>query len=117
MDQHIDKLKHLYAIDQLILAGDFNWTRHLSDSSSNRQAKPLTADQIENMIEKHGLYDTAERTNSLYHTWFRKGAARQSSRLDYILTNIDTIDYKYSSTLTIFDHAMINTVIGAATPK
>jgi exonuclease III len=86
----IEELKFLYNTNNVIMAGDFNVIRSNADSHNNINHKPRTTEQLEIMIEQHNLTDIARASGTAQHTWFRRGPLNQSSRLDYILTNIQT---------------------------
>ena len=112
LNETLDELKFLYNTNNVIVAGDFNATRSVNDSHNRIMNKPKTAEQIEIMVENHNLTDVARATGNAKHTWYRRGPQKQSSRIDYILTNMQTAHLHYSQKFTIFDHCMAQATIG-----
>ena len=113
----ISQLKQIFHTNQVIIAGDFNAGRYTSDFSSNQITKVRTSGQLESIIHDHDLFDLAEVTGKLQHTWHRRGSLAQSSRIDYILSSIPNEQIKFSTSHTIFDHVMLHAQIGIFRPE
>ena len=67
------------------------------------------------MIYTLGLQDLGQLTNKTEHTWKRRGAATQTSRIDYILTSADPTHAQYTTLRnwhTHLDHCMLAASIG-----
>ena len=69
MTQHIQQLKTLYSVHLVIIAGDFNAVRQLTDTSLGKIAKPRTSAVLNNMIDTLGLQYLGQLTNKTEHTW------------------------------------------------
>ncbi len=115
MTQHIQQLKTLYSVHLVIIAGDFNAVRQITDTSSGKIAKPRTTAVLNDMIDTLGLQDLGQLTNKVEHTWKRRGAATQTSRIDYILTTADPTHVQCTTLKnwhTHLDHCMLAANIG-----
>ena len=114
LNDNIVTLKQLYDIQTVIVAGDFNVTLSETDSSSGRIIKPRATAALKALLETHNLSDSAQQQQPVEHTWYRRGTAAQSSRIDYVFTSTPLAYVKYSAkfTINLFDHAMLRVSIG-----
>lgn len=88
---NIEELMHIFNTRTVVLAGDFNITTDPRDSNTRaHSAKPQAARQLMTMIEDFHLTDLALAARKPWHTWYRPSATGQSSRIDRILTNLDS---------------------------
>ncbi len=94
------------------MAGDFNAVLNPEDSSSEHITKRRTTELLKQIMEDHHLIDIATLANNKQHTWFRRNNNKVSSRLDLILTNLPVIRPKYTTSITIFDHAWVQASFG-----
>ena len=106
----IEELSHVYNTRSVIVGGDFNITTDPRDSNARaHSAKPQAARQLLTMMEDLHLTDLALAGRKPWHTWFRSSSAGQSSRIDRILTNLDSSKVRVNLTFTIFDHVYLET--------
>ena len=106
----INELSHVYNTRSVIIGGDFNITTDPRDSNARaHSAKPQAARQLTTMMEDLHLADLALAGRKPWHTWFRSSSAGQSSRIDRILTNLDSSKVRANLTFTIFDHVYLET--------
>ena len=112
MERNITELKNLYNTQNIIIAGDFNAVLSEEDTNSHHINKIQTTAFLKDYMERNNMQEAGEITNNKQHTWFRKNSNTQSSRIDYIFTNINTTCIKYEITRTIFDHSCISLKIG-----
>jgi exonuclease III len=110
--QVLDELTNTFNTNNILLAGDFNAVLNPTDSSSEHHTKKNTTTLLNKMMEDLHLVDLATRTQNTQHTWFRRNNNTISSRLDMILTNLPISNPKYSTKLTIFDHAWVQASFG-----
>ena len=104
----IEELMHVYNTRAVIMAGDFNITTDPRDSNARAHStKPQAARQLLTMIEDLQLTDLALAARKPWHTWYRSSAAGQSSRIDRVLTNLDTTTVQVRPLFTIFDHVYL----------
>jgi len=115
MNEHIAELKHLHSTGVCVVAGDFNCHLNKNDSSKQFINKTRTVGAICSIMDTYNMYDIAESTNKTHHTYFRHKAQEISSRIDLILTNINTQSLKFETTHTIFDHLCTHAIIGQTT--
>ena len=110
LQEIIDELSHVYNTRSVIIGGDFNISTDPRDSNARaHSAKPQSARQLLTLIEDFHLADLALAGRKPWHTWFRPGSTGQSSRIDRILTNLDSSKVHANLTLTIFDHVFLET--------
>jgi len=102
MKDDMAKLQYLHSTNICIVAGDFNCHLQKNDSSKRLINKQKTVDIIQNIIDTFNMYHIARKTNNTQHTYFQHKAQEISSRIDLILTNINTQILKFGSTHTIF---------------
>jgi len=96
----IAELQYLHSTGVCIVAGDFNCHLHKNDSSKGMINKHRTVESICGIMDTFNMYDIAESTNNTQHTYFRHKAQEISSRIDLILTNINTQSLKFGTTHT-----------------
>ena len=77
---------------------------------------------FQQLLENHNLVDLGYLKGEAKHTWHRRGNSDQSSRIDYILTNIPTkglemIKPRTENLFTIFDHSYLAAQFGQKIPK
>jgi exonuclease III len=104
----ITELQHIYHTQSIIIAGDFNVTMHSKDSNNhNHASKPQSARILSNIMEEFSLTDLALAANKPWHTWFRPSNQGQSSRIDLILTSINTTAPRVDHIFTFMDHVYL----------
>jgi exonuclease III len=103
----LGELQNTFQTRSIILAGDFNAVLTPEDSSSEHVTKQRTTGLLRQMLEDYHLTDIATATNNKQHTWFRRNNNKISSRLDLILTNLPLTRPRYTTSITIFDHAWV----------
>ena len=117
------ELTHIYQTNHIILLGDFNAVWRDTDANSFHSTKPRTTATLNRIIEKFQLEDLAVQTNmDKEHTWHRRGHSNQSSRIDYIFTNIPHQGAQMQQTTlttvhTVFDHVWVQVTFGPAIEK
>jgi exonuclease III len=118
----IDELQTIYRTKHIILAGDFNSVWRHEDCNNFLTKKKHTMRTFQHLLDSHHLSDLGFQASPDQHTWFRRGTHYQSSRIDYILTNIPTTGLdmqksKFTQTLTIFDHSFLSATFGQKIEK
>ncbi len=108
----IADLQNTFQTRSLIIAGDFNAVLSPEDSSSKHVTKRRTTELLKQLVVEHHLINMAAYTNKKQHTWFRRNNNRISSWLDLILTSLPVTQPKYTTSITIFDHAWVQASFG-----
>jgi hypothetical protein len=114
-------LQHTYNTMKVIIAGDFNVVWREKDSNSFHTRKPQTTRIFQQLMEDYELTDLG-LLKGAKHTWYRKGKDYQSSRIDYVLTNLQldsptSMKPQVLTIFTIFDHVYLQTTFGAEITK
>ena len=115
MEQAIQELQHLYGARNVIIAGDFNVTRHIDDASSGTVHKPRAAQKLNSLIDTLNLQDLDEefmQPVAPRHTWYKPNDPNCSSRLDYILTSFPIVELQVELTPSIYDHEQLKAAFG-----
>jgi hypothetical protein len=81
------------------------------DTNSGTNKKPLTTALLQTVTQDYHLIDIGARLNNRSHTWFRKDASGQSSRIDYVLSSIPIGSATYKTTFSIFDHTYLEATL------
>jgi len=113
----ISELKTIYNTSHVIAAGDFNAVWRKEDANNFQATKPRATAAFQSLMARHHLSDLAFENNVTGPTWFRHGGSGQSSRIDYILTNIphtgaQTHNLRTKNRLTTLDHSYVEATFG-----
>jgi len=116
MYDNIRSLQHTYNTTKVIIAGDFNVVWREKDSNSYHTRKPQTTRIFQQLMEDNDLTDLG-LLKGAKHTWYRKGKDYQSSRIDYVLTNLqldgtNSMKPQVTTVFTIFDHVYLQATFG-----
>jgi len=118
---NIKTLQHVYNTNRILIAGDFNAVWRERDANSYHSRKPQTTRLFQEIIEEFQLTDLG-LLQGARHTWYRRGQEQQSSRIDYILTNLQVdgagaMKPQVNTIFTIFDHVYLQATFGAEMTK
>ena len=113
----LNELSNTFQTASIVMAGDFNAILSENDTSSFHINKRRTSEYLQEIIQNLHLVDLASRAKKMQHTWFRRNDNTQSSRLDMILTNLPITELNYKTTITIFDHALVQASFGQKRQK
>ena len=121
MYDNIRSLQHTYNTMKVIIAGDFNVVWREKDSNSFHTRKPQTTRIFQQLMEDYDLTDLG-LLKGAKHTWYRKGRDYQSSRIDYVLTNLQldgptSMKPQVTTRFTIFDHVYLQATFGLEVTK
>jgi hypothetical protein len=111
LTEQLQELKILYNTNLVLAAGDFNCGINDTDFSTQNY-KPRTTAKLVHMINEHNLIDLGAAHQNFGHTYYRRGDSRIHSRIDFILTNINSQNTQYYRQPTIFDHLSLVGVLG-----
>jgi hypothetical protein len=105
------ELTHVYETQRILVAGDFNVGMEEEDTNSGTNKKPLTTALLQTIIQDYHLVDIGAQLNNRSHTWFRRDASGQSSRIDYLLSSIPMGSATFKTTFSIFDHTYLEATL------
>jgi hypothetical protein len=105
------ELTHVYETQRILVAGDFNVGIEEEDTNSGTIKKPLTTALLQTVIQDYHLIDIGAQLNNRSHTWYRKDASGQSSRIDYLLSSVPIGSATFKTTFSIFDHTYLEATL------